>query len=187
MRNFADLHGTPGLEGLYMKLVQTSIYSYDGPHDLYHTPMTTSTLRSYLPLRPALISHDLPRIPGSKQRSVTGPACYTFPFFWSYLSMAISKTVNRIMPSAENVPARHDSEKMSRRLKLSESEDPDAEFGGTEARKILERKLLWKVDLRMSILVFIYILNYVRVLSFPFLGCVFLTNLTSDRQKQCWV
>lgn len=39
--------------------------------------------------------------------------------------------------------------------------DPDAEFGGTEARRRLEKKLLWKLDLRMSILVFIYILNYV--------------------------
>ncbi|KAF8812395.1 sugar transporter [Phlegmacium glaucopus] len=41
------------------------------------------------------------------------------------------------------------------------SEDPDAEFGGTEARKALERKLLLKIDLRMSILIFIYILNYI--------------------------
>ncbi|KAH7887797.1 MFS general substrate transporter [Phlebopus sp. FC_14] len=39
--------------------------------------------------------------------------------------------------------------------------DPDAEFGGTEARKKLERKLLMKLDLRMSILVIIYILNYI--------------------------
>lgn len=39
--------------------------------------------------------------------------------------------------------------------------DPDAEFGGTEARKRLERRLLWKIDLRMSILILIYILNYV--------------------------
>ena len=41
------------------------------------------------------------------------------------------------------------------------TEDPDAEFGGTEARKQLERKLLWKIDMRMSIMVVIYILNYV--------------------------
>lgn len=39
--------------------------------------------------------------------------------------------------------------------------DPDAEFGGTQTRKELERRLLWKVDLRMSILIFIYILNYI--------------------------
>ena len=41
-------------------------------------------------------------------------------------------------------------------------DDKDAEFGGTEARRKLEKKLLLKVDLRMSILVLIYILNYVR-------------------------
>ncbi|KAG6884480.1 hypothetical protein C0992_006253 [Termitomyces sp. T32_za158] len=37
----------------------------------------------------------------------------------------------------------------------------DTDFGGTEARRKLERKLLWKIDARMSIMVFIYILNYV--------------------------
>ena len=37
---------------------------------------------------------------------------------------------------------------------------PDAEFGGTEARKELERRLLFKLHVRMSILVVIYILNY---------------------------
>lgn len=40
--------------------------------------------------------------------------------------------------------------------------DLDAEFGGPEERKKLERKLLRKLDLRMSILIVIYILNYVR-------------------------
>ena len=39
--------------------------------------------------------------------------------------------------------------------------DPDAEFGGSEARKKLEKRLLLKLDARMSILVVIYILNYV--------------------------
>lgn len=39
--------------------------------------------------------------------------------------------------------------------------DPDAEFGGTEARKALEKKLLWKLDLKMSILIVLYILNYI--------------------------
>lgn len=47
--------------------------------------------------------------------------------------------------------------------------DPDAEFGGREARKKLERKLLRKLDLRMSILVVIYILNYVS-------NCIFNTR-----------
>ena len=40
----------------------------------------------------------------------------------------------------------------------------DEEFGGHEARKKLEKRLLWKLDARMSILIVIYILNYVRVL-----------------------
>ena len=46
--------------------------------------------------------------------------------------------------------------------------DPDAEFGGREARRKLERKLLRKLDWRMSILVVIYILNYVRESSVGF-------------------
>ncbi|CAE6517932.1 unnamed protein product [Rhizoctonia solani] len=37
----------------------------------------------------------------------------------------------------------------------------DAEFGGTEARRVSEKRLLRKLDLRMSILIFIYILNYI--------------------------
>ena len=36
----------------------------------------------------------------------------------------------------------------------------DDEFGGREGRQRLERKLLWKLDCRMFILVIIYILNY---------------------------
>ncbi|KAF9782268.1 MFS general substrate transporter [Thelephora terrestris] len=39
--------------------------------------------------------------------------------------------------------------------------DPNAEFGGTEARKGLEERLLRKLDARMSILIVIYILNYI--------------------------
>ncbi|KAH9179609.1 MFS general substrate transporter [Lactarius sanguifluus] len=41
--------------------------------------------------------------------------------------------------------------------------DIDAEFGGKEARLKLEWKLLRKLDMRMSILIVIYILNYVRL------------------------
>ena len=41
--------------------------------------------------------------------------------------------------------------------------DGDAEFGGPEARRELERKLIRKIDLRMSMLVVAYILNYARV------------------------
>lgn len=43
----------------------------------------------------------------------------------------------------------------------SVEEDPDAEFGGHEERIRMEKKLLRKLDARMSILVIIYILNYV--------------------------
>ncbi|KXN83674.1 hypothetical protein AN958_00815 [Leucoagaricus sp. SymC.cos] len=39
--------------------------------------------------------------------------------------------------------------------------EQDAEFGGPEARKKLERRFLLKLDLRMSIMVIIYILNYI--------------------------
>ncbi|KAM6503180.1 MFS general substrate transporter [Amanita muscaria] len=39
--------------------------------------------------------------------------------------------------------------------------DLNAEFGGTEARKVLERKLLLKLDMRMSILLLLYILNQI--------------------------
>lgn len=42
-------------------------------------------------------------------------------------------------------------------------QDAEAEFGGPEARLNLERKLVRKLDMRMSILVLIYILNYVRL------------------------
>jgi len=37
----------------------------------------------------------------------------------------------------------------------------DSEFGGREARLKLERKLVYKLDARMSILILIYILNYI--------------------------
>ena len=40
---------------------------------------------------------------------------------------------------------------------------PDDDFGGPENRALLEKKLLMKLDIRMSILVVIYILNYVRL------------------------
>ncbi|EJD01117.1 MFS general substrate transporter [Fomitiporia mediterranea MF3/22] len=43
----------------------------------------------------------------------------------------------------------------------ADTTDPDAEFGGLEERQRLERKLLWKLDCRMSILIIIYILNYI--------------------------
>ena len=41
----------------------------------------------------------------------------------------------------------------------------DAEFGGYDERKRLEKSLVRRLDIRMSILVLIYILNYVSALS----------------------
>ena len=52
--------------------------------------------------------------------------------------------------------------------------DSEAEFGGLEARLNLERKLLRKLDTRMSILVLIYILNYVRL---PIVVCTYLISV----------
>ena len=49
------------------------------------------------------------------------------------------------------------------------STDPDAEFGGHEARVRLEKKLVRKLDARMCILIIIYILNYVR----PISSCIY--------------
>jgi len=57
-------------------------------------------------------------------------------------------------------------------------EDPDAEFGGSEAREKLERGLLRKLDARMSIMVIIYILNYVR----PSCRCA-LRTCSTDRVR----
>ena len=44
-------------------------------------------------------------------------------------------------------------------------EDPNARFGGLEARKKLEKRFLRKLDARMSIMIVIYILNYVAILA----------------------
>ncbi|KAJ7507751.1 MFS general substrate transporter [Mycena galericulata] len=44
---------------------------------------------------------------------------------------------------------------------LSNQVDPDAGFGGKLGRRELERSLLFKLDIRMSILILIYILNYI--------------------------
>jgi hypothetical protein len=47
----------------------------------------------------------------------------------------------------------------------------DAEFGGRRARLDLERGLLRKIDGRMSMLIVIYILNYVRKTRIVFRRC----------------
>ena len=53
---------------------------------------------------------------------------------------------------------------------LTTAADRDVEFGGIEARRKLERKLIRKIDLRMSILIAIYGLNYVRLPIFDLPG-----------------
>jgi len=55
--------------------------------------------------------------------------------------------------------------------------DPDVEFGGSEARRKLEKRLLLKLDARMSILVVIYILNYVS----------FTLKMAFRRVFRCWL
>lgn len=53
--------------------------------------------------------------------------------------------------------------------------DPDMQFGGHVARKELETRLLRKLDIRMSILIVVFILNYIDRNSaayFSFLGTV---------------
>ena len=66
------------------------------------------------------------------------------------------------MLSKDLKETRHEEHVLEYHNKDSETAlDPDAEFGGTEAREKLERRLLLKLDARMFILVVIYILNYV--------------------------
>lgn len=61
----------------------------------------------------------------------------------------------------------HDDEKWpGADLIADDAVKSDCEFGGTVARARLEKKLLWKLDSRMSILVVIYILNIVFIVSF---------------------
>ena len=63
------------------------------------------------------------------------------------------------------------------------TEADEAEFGGRDARLSLERKLLRKLDVRMSILVLIYILNYVRLPIVIWL-CALISYRFTGRQEQ---
>ena len=66
------------------------------------------------------------------------------------------------MPSEGSEATKHDEYTLERPNRDTETGiDPDAEFGGTEARKKLEKRLVFKLDARMSILIVIYILNSV--------------------------
>ena len=65
-------------------------------------------------------------------------------------------------PASKTLPPSFPAEEEKDEIVLiEEATVADAEFGGTEERKRLERKLVIKLDLRMSILIIIYILNYV--------------------------
>ena len=67
-----------------------------------------------------------------------------------------------VMPSKHPEETKREEFTLKHRSRDTEvAPDPDAEFGGTEARKELEKRLLLKLDARMSILIVIYILNYV--------------------------
>ena len=48
-------------------------------------------------------------------------------------------------------------------VETNPSANADAEFGGCEARRRLERQLVRKLDMRLSILVVMYVLDYVRI------------------------
>ncbi|KIY63341.1 sugar transporter [Cylindrobasidium torrendii FP15055 ss-10] len=63
--------------------------------------------------------------------------------------------------STANEQDKNVSEKRNEYSPNNNQVDVNAQFGGLEARKKLERRLLWKVDARMSILLVIYILNYI--------------------------
>ncbi|TFK55471.1 MFS general substrate transporter [Heliocybe sulcata] len=65
------------------------------------------------------------------------------------------------MPSSVKSARDIEENEMISPAKPRAGDDPDAEFGGTEARKVMEKKLLRKLDIRMSILIVIYILNYI--------------------------
>ena len=42
--------------------------------------------------------------------------------------------------------------------------DGDAEFGGTRERKRMEKKLIRRLDMRLALIVVLYLLNYVNLL-----------------------
>ena len=73
------------------------------------------------------------------------------------------------MSSPQDFTQKSSKEIEDRQVDHQSSTDPDAEFGGHEARVQLEKKLVRKLDARMCILIIIYILNYVR----PISSCIY--------------
>ena len=58
-----------------------------------------------------------------------------------------------------------DAEKDSRFSASAPSVDGDAEFGGPEERKRMEKKLIRRLDMRLTIIVVLYLLNFASFLS----------------------
>ena len=67
--------------------------------------------------------------------------------------------------------------------------DVDAEFGGREARLLLEQRLLRKLDVRMFILVLVYTFNYVGPFQHSFVGrlttLIFVHRSTEIMLREC--
>ena len=82
-----------------------------------------------------------------------------------------SPSLEPLLPATMSSIHKNDYEDEEHRVENTHntSDDPNEEFGGTEAREQMEKKLLRKLDLRMSILIIIYILNYVRARCLPLL------------------
>ena len=57
----------------------------------------------------------------------------------------------------------HDNEKHPRVSASAPSVDGDAEFGGTRERKRMEKKLIRRLDMRLALIVVLYLLNYVNL------------------------
>ncbi|KAF7977659.1 hypothetical protein HWV62_3092 [Athelia sp. TMB] len=74
-----------------------------------------------------------------------------------------SPSLEPLLPANMSSIHKNDYEDEERRVEntYKASDDLNEEFGGTEAREKMEKKLLRKLDLRMSILIIIYILNYI--------------------------
>jgi hypothetical protein len=64
-----------------------------------------------------------------------------------------------LIPVIYILPPLHDIQLIDLTEPLGDDSDADLQFGGPKAREELEKKLLKKLDRRMSILVVIYILN----------------------------
>ena len=64
-----------------------------------------------------------------------------------------------MLPSTKSAKAPEDQ--VNRVQFVLSDVDVDAEFGGKEARCKLEQELLRKLDMRMSMLILVYILNFV--------------------------